>query len=285
MDATAPLGAPPDRAETPSPPAITLEDLTIIEAWDPVNNAANYTTFYTIGPDESVYFGESPKAKQNITLREYAEALRPVKDDEIYPLIPAGNQIRSAPQNVNEAAVFVKRPGLNCYETMRGTDYIPKVLLNEALVMEKISQEPHPNIVGYLGCRTKSGRITAIVLERYAQTLTQVALRSPYCLQQDEFGFFSCLESAVAHIHALGLAHNDINPDNIMFKGGPDGTGIGSPILIDFGSCKPAGEPLESLGTPGWYKEEFFTSEQEHHMYSLAQLRKWFQDKKGDCEL
>ena len=52
------------------------------------------------------------------------------------------------------------------------------------------------------------------------------------------------LESAVAHLHQLELAHNDINPSNIMVRDG-------LPVLIDFGSCAPYGGRLQSLGSPG----------------------------------
>ena len=60
------------------------------------------------------------------------------------------------------------------------------------------------------------------------------------------------LRVAQAYLHSLGLAHNDINPYNIMVR--EDGT----PVLIDFGSCQPFGGRLQSLGSPGWYEEMFF---------------------------
>jgi len=66
-----------------------------------------------------------------------------------------------------------------------------------------------------------------------------------------------------------GLAHNDINPYNIMVKDY-------NPILIDFGSCQPFGGRLQSLGSPGWY-EIFFTSQAKHDTYSLKKLRGWLE--------
>lgn len=79
------------------------------------------------------------------------------------------------------------------------------------------------------------------------------------------------------HLHSLGLAHNDINPSNIMVKGGV-------PILIDFGSCQPYGTRLQSLGTSGWYEELLFTSEKKHDTYALGKLREWFQEKELKAE-
>ncbi|KAK1473094.1 hypothetical protein CCUS01_05701, partial [Colletotrichum cuscutae] len=88
----------------------------------------------------------------------------------------------------------------------------------------------------------------------------------------DKEKFLDGLESAVSYVHSLGLAHNDINPDNIMM--GKDGM----PVLIDFGSCAPYGQNLQSLGTDGWYEEVFFTSEKSHDDYAMKKMRVWIQD-------
>jgi serine/threonine protein kinase len=178
---------------------------------------------------------------------------------------------------LDDESAYIKRPGLTCYESMKGTDYVPKALLDETLIMELISKSPHENIIGYYGCRVRRGRITAIVLERLEKTLTQCAL-TPYLQELDQDRFLKALESAVDHLHSLGLAHNDINPDNIMIRNG-------APVLIDFGSCQPVGKPLQSLGTEGWYEEVFFTSEKKHGIYSLTKLREWLdtQKRKEGC--
>jgi serine/threonine protein kinase len=135
--------------------------------------------------------------------------------------------------------------------------------------MEQVSKIRHPNIVKYHGCRVRRGRITAIVLEHHDQTLMEYA-STPAFQQIEKVKFLEALESAVYSLHALGLAHNDINPYNIMIK-------EGMPILIDFGSCQPFGKRLQSLGTHGWFEELFFTSEKKHDIYSLEKLRQWLQ--------
>ena len=89
----------------------------------------------------------------------------------------------------------------------------------------------------------------------------------------DKAEFIKALQSAVEYIHSLGLAHNDINPDNIMVA--EDGT---TPILIDFGSCALFGGPLQSLGTEGWYEKLFFTSEKEHDEFALKKMEAWIQN-------
>ncbi|KAF8858152.1 hypothetical protein BDZ45DRAFT_674123 [Acephala macrosclerotiorum] len=251
------------------PPVASLRDLTIIEAWDSETNTPKYVTFYLITHDEEVFFGQSSKNKREMTLAEYSAALERIRDDEIYPEVPTDAQLKVAPESLDDSSAFIKRPGLNCYETMKGSNYIPRALLDETLIMEQISKSSHPNIVGYYGCRVKRGRITAILLERLDQTLTQYA-STPDFQQLDKVKFIEALESAVDYLHSLGLAHNDINPDNIMVKDR-------KPVLIDFGSSQPFGKRLQSLGTKGWYEELFFTSERKHDTYSLSKLREWLQ--------
>lgn len=63
----------------------------------------------------------------------------------------------------------------------------------------------------------------------------------------DKAAFLGALESALAHLHNLGLAHNDLNPANILISE------TGMPVLTDFDSCRPVGQKLlYSRGTPGW---------------------------------
>ena len=77
------------------------------------------------------------------------------------------------------------------------------------------------------------------------------------------------IEAAVSHLHSLGLAHNDLNPSNVVLDKSNE------PILIDFGSCRPFGRELVSTGTPGWVDEDFTTSEKEHDLKALPKIRKW----------
>ncbi|KAK0642905.1 serine/threonine-protein kinase [Cercophora newfieldiana] len=252
-------------------PVVTApRDLTILEAYDQGATQSKYVTFYLVTPEDKLYFGQLFKPKKEITLDEYNAALEYVPDSEIYPEVPKDITLTIAPDNLNDAAAFIKRPGLNSYESMKGSDFVPKGLLEETIIMEQISKTPHPNIIKYLGCRVRRGRITSIFLERLDQTLMDY-IHEPEFAQLDKGKFVDALESAVAYLHELGLAHNDINPYNIMIKDG------GSPILIDFGSCQPFGGRLQSLGSPGWYEEIFFTSQAKHDAYSLKKLREWLE--------
>ncbi|KAM7184711.1 hypothetical protein V8F33_012825 [Rhypophila sp. PSN 637] len=93
---------------------------------------------------------------------------------------------------------------------------VPRSILKETLIIAQISKNPHPYIIKYYG-----------------------------------YG----VESAVKYLHSLGLAHNDINPDNIIVKDG-----------------------MPSLGTPGWYDELFYTSKKKYDIYSLKKLEEWLEE-------
>ncbi|KAL2173070.1 kinase-like domain-containing protein [Thermothelomyces heterothallicus CBS 202.75] len=258
-------------SEEKRPVVSSLQDLTIMEAFDRGATESKYVTFYLVTPEDELYFGQLFKKKKEITIEEYNSALEHVPDSEIYPEVPQGVALTIAPGDLDDASAFVKRPGIACYESVKGTEFVPKGLLEETLIMEQISKTPHPNIIRYLGCRIHRGRITSIVLERLDHTLMQY-VHEPGFAQLDKTKFVDALESAVAYLHSLGLAHNDINPYNIMIKDG------GQPVLIDFGSCQPFGGRLRSLGTPGWYEEIFYTSEAKHDTYALNKLRTWLEN-------
>ncbi|KAK9763542.1 hypothetical protein K7432_009687 [Basidiobolus ranarum] len=62
------------------------------------------------------------------------------------------------------------------------------------------------------------------------------------------------LMKALAHIHSKGIAHLDINPNNIMCDNNDH------LVLIDFGlSRKCCDEPIAPCGTPGYIAPEMYT--------------------------
>lgn len=88
----------------------------------------------------------------------------------------------------------------------------------------------------------------------------------------DKEAFLSGLESALSHLHRIGLAHNDVNPSNVMLH-----RETGAPVLIDFGSCRRIGERLGVTGgTDGWMEgdiSEYTHSKASHDLYALAKMR------------
>ncbi|KAF4631209.1 hypothetical protein G7Y89_g6923 [Cudoniella acicularis] len=202
------------------PSVKSYEDLTVIFPWDLETNMPLFTTAYHVAPDDVMYF---------------------------------------SPENLDDSLVYIKRHAFGQCDDTKGTDALSKILLSEVLVLEQISQSPHPHIVCYYGPES-----TSVYLYSRISTI-------------DKEKFVKAVESPVDHLHSLGLAHNDINLQNIMVRDR-------IPVLIDFGSTQPFGKSLESPGTFGWYEEDFTTSEKKHDTYALAKLRKWIQKPKGFLE-
>lgn len=259
--------------ETKGLPLVTsLQDLTIVESIDR-DGKLKKTAFYHITSDYKVFYAETPKHKRETTIAEVNSILHRVKDEQLYPPIPSQVNITLPPFTLDDSAAYVKQTGFNWYEEGNGEGVgynIPKALLDETLIMERLSKIPHPHIVHYYGCRVARGYITAILLERLDKTLMQY-ISTPEFEALDKTRFCEALEDAVEYIHALGLAHNDINPHNIMVRDG-------MPVLIDFDSCQPVGMRLQSLGSEGWYEEFFTTSAQSHDVYALRKIREWIQN-------
>lgn len=141
--------------------------------------------------------------------------------------------------------------------------------------MEQLSRIPHKNIVPYYGCQSRDGRLTGILLRRHEYTLFDYFLRGLHKSSTlDSERFMAELESAVAHLHAAGFAHNDLKPINILLDGDH------MPLLIDFGSCRPFSTQLLEGGTPGWSDSEKLVtvSDKEHDRFSLDRIREWLDD-------
>jgi serine/threonine protein kinase len=134
--------------------------------------------------------------------------------------------------------------------------------------MEQIVTSPHPNIIGYHGIQVQDGRILGLVFDRYQRNLLAHLKRGD---NVEIGGFASALASAVSHLHSLGFAHNDINPENNMVDDN------GKPILIDFGSCEKPEQRIFSGGTPGWVYESFTLSNKDHDIFALGKLMVWLQ--------
>ena len=161
-------------SKTQRPPILTsLQDLELIEALDSKTHELKYVMFYHITSDGDLYYGQiHNKQMKDISLADYIAALELVNDEEVYPLVPEGITLKIALNHWDDTTAFIKRPGLTCYKTIKGTDFIPQQILQETLIMEQLSKAPYPNIITYLRCQIKNNRrITAIVLERLNKTL------------------------------------------------------------------------------------------------------------------
>ncbi|KAJ3494101.1 hypothetical protein NLG97_g4293 [Lecanicillium saksenae] len=140
----------------------------------------------------------------------------------------------------HEFDLHIKRPRLAEYD---GSPVIGQYLVHEARVCQVLTSHPHPNIVRFHGC-TVGGRneITGLCFDKYTETLTE---RIQNGFPVDTKSCMAQIHAAVQHLHAQNLVHNDIVPDNIMFKSfGP------SLALVDFDSCTTRGYGLPKKRGP-----------------------------------
>ncbi|KAG6041916.1 hypothetical protein E4U41_000405 [Claviceps citrina] len=210
---------------------------------------------------------------------ELVKLLRPVPKHKIYPTFLPQELTRYEPEpsaggGDDGSAVYFKAPKVAHYRG-DGSDEIATRLLHEAKMLEVIRRDPHPNLGGYLGCVEEDGLLTRLVFKRYSKSVQDLLDDDvPEFTPQQRVECMDQVEAGAAHLHALGLAHNDISPSNIMFDGR-------DAVLIDFDCCAPFGSPLSKGGwVTGWKGpmdgegQQFKESSAECDRLAIREIRK-----------
>ena len=97
---------------------------------------------------------------------------------------------------------------------------------NEMNIFEHLRQNPaHPNLIQSFSIDFPLG--PAVLLELGQETLDDKIKSMSLSLEQT-MEIMRHILSAVAFLHSIGISHNDLKPDNIIFIGGV-------PKLLDFG--------------------------------------------------
>lgn len=113
---------------TKIPSLKSFHDLLVLKSYDD-SKMHMHDTAYHVTPDDIMYFCKLEKEQS--TFSDFYEALKPVPDEELYPLVPADIPLTIAPENLDEPSVFIKRHGFIHYEDSQGTDILSKTLLSE----------------------------------------------------------------------------------------------------------------------------------------------------------
>lgn len=123
--------------------------------------------------------------------------------------------------------VYIKHPKVSNSD---GSCAVAQYLLHEARVSQFFRMHPHPNISHFHGCAVgPDNEVAGLCFQKYAETLAE---RVDSGRPIDTAGCMAQIKAALDHVHALGLVHNDVVAENIMFRTrGPD------LVLIDFDSC------------------------------------------------
>ncbi|EAU87492.1 serine/threonine protein kinase [Coprinopsis cinerea okayama7 len=152
-----------------------------------------------------------------------------------------------------DALLYLKTPRLVGYD---GTPGIAQRVRHEICVLEQLRKNPHPNLCDYYGCAVDS------------TAGSQHYPRPTLHLETIAKG----IVAGMRHLHAMGLAHNDISPSNIMIDE------YGSPVIIDFDNCSSFGQPCRP-GTPGYTNfSKISDPRNDYHAFNclLALLRQKF---------
>ncbi|KAK4108593.1 kinase-like protein [Canariomyces notabilis] len=259
----------------------------LAEEFEVENGAHKFkrTVFAALDDDDVAYWGAKEGIRKYfISPEEFEATLQPIPDDWMFPDLTDDLAKEITIADTDDGSViasedlFIKRPKLSAYDPEEVGRYLPsapRMLLEEIHILETLSKNPHPNIVRYHGARVRRGRVTGILLSRHSTTLDSIENNKPLKESLDRNRITTDLESAVAHLHALGLAHNDINPTNILIGRDKEA------VLADFGSCQPVGKGLMfSRGTPGWMDEgsNYETSEMRHDLVGLRKVGEWMEN-------
>jgi len=154
-------------------------------------------------------------------------------------------------EQISNVDNYIKKPSLLDY-ALESPGYRAKdLILKEARICEILLSKPHPNIVDYHGVVEEGGLIRGLCFVKLPRTLSQcMGLSFAAEFDMGNIDVEKCLSGIagrIAHLHSLGLVHNDINLGNIMLR--DDST----PVIIDFDSCEWEGaKPEGKMGTFPW---------------------------------
>ncbi|KAI1324436.1 kinase-like domain-containing protein [Xylariaceae sp. FL0255] len=198
-------------------------------------------SFLTRNSEGIVYFGSSTRNKLDLRPADFSKAVTRVPDHEIYPEPLPSTTVYNGDV---ETSHHTKNTRLPDYEGFAGIDYLAKLLL----------PTQHPNLVRPICCT---------LMERVEQ-----GEYGPYDIES----YLSAIQCGIMHLHSLGLAHNDLNPNNIMLND------YDIPIIIDFGSCRPFGQRLLTSGTVGWIDADYTSiSDRPHDESAIRRIKAWLE--------
>jgi serine/threonine protein kinase len=270
-------------ARAPPPLVQKFQDFTsIVEHFDVDENGedtSKCTKFVLIDKHtHAAWTGTLQMPKREITLEKARACLRRISDAVIYPAVTddlvSSTFAASKYESFSTRTVWLKRPNIAIYDQVEGapTNVIADELMKEIRIYQLLERHPHDNIAGFFGCLEKDGRIVGILLKRYQATLS-LRMRG---YNQPTLNISSCIDGILAgaeHLHSLGLAHNDLNPENIMFEehhNVPD-----RPTIVDMGSCSRFGEELNQWGTPGWNEGFESVSSKKNDRIGISKIKEW----------
>ncbi|GAA5848645.1 hypothetical protein JCM9279_002727 [Rhodotorula babjevae] len=129
-----------------------------------------------------------------------------------------------------------------------------RALWTEFKCIRALRNSPHPNLIAFHSFIVTPSY--GLVVMDFHPQLMPVALP-----ESRAKGYFRQLLSAVEHLHAHGITHNDIKPSNILLS--HKDLALGRPILIDFGFSQQyrLSAPDRFLSSLSWGTPEYLSPE------------------------
>lgn len=204
------------------------------------------TVFQYRAHSGAYYASEINRSKWSIQFQEAVDSLRRVPDEEIYPLMDWELPVVTI---IGQRNVQVRYPAVVSWACKTsGTTKVAGRFLAEAQALEMIRQRPHRNLLVYSGCLVGRGRLIGLVCPKYELDIYEWLDHQP---RHQLEAVFAELSNGVKHLHALGLAHNSIEPEHIMMKKDGD---VHHPVLTHMDRALPFGRKLHHMetNTCGW---------------------------------
>ncbi|MEM9190406.1 MAG: serine/threonine-protein kinase [Myxococcota bacterium] len=116
----------------------------------------------------------------------------------------------------------------------------------------------HPSVVQFKDHGWFDDRLWFVMPWYHGETLHERILREPLA-PEEAFRIFEQLARALAALHAAGIRHQDVKPDNIFLvdiHAGREGAESETlPVLLDLGGAAPQGD-MALVGTPIYFSPE-----------------------------
>jgi serine/threonine protein kinase len=188
------------------------------EEWSDDSDTPRFLgTLITAFVDGNAYVGRSTQHLDDLEEEDVIELLEPIPPGNIFP--PFSDDLTEAPP-FDMSGHYLKAPQFAYEDREPGRTFVADRLKSEAMTLERLSKNPHRSIVTYHGCVVKDGRITHLCLTRCYCNLVEYQEIGPG--KEECERIVEQVRSGLEHLHGLGIAHNDINPGELLFNEGDD---------------------------------------------------------------
>ncbi|RSL63297.1 hypothetical protein CEP53_004496 [Fusarium sp. AF-6] len=266
----------PSTTELHPPPVNGFKDFTRYSECSRFDEAgeriSKCTSVMMVDPDNyAAWLGTVDAPNAQVELRQAAECLCRVPDKAIYPPVTPDMRSIAVSDYTPDEDTWLKRPLIHAYKKGGSSTRIADLFLDEIKAHQLVEEHPHRNLVKFKACLEKDGLVVGVLQKHYPMTLefrVEAWSQPPY----DATAFYNDIEAGLEHLHSLGFAHNDLNPNNVMVDAED------RLIIIDLGAAMPLGQLLHQGGTAGWnhgFEEKSSVANDE---IGLRQMKEYLQE-------